>query len=298
MNYMHSAALSSNHPVHLPLQASNKDADETFDDTNELIKRWRENDDVFALHELINMYRPLVESMACKYDWAAMRDDLVSAGNEGLLKAANAFDPNREARFATYARFWVNGALLKCLNLNRNIVKPVPGENAPEFFSLNKAVNRIDEPDGDTWQDRLTNDDEMEIITLRNFLRNLLHKNSSVFDERERSILEVRCLLDKPREELARKLGVSPERIRQIEMRALEKVQKLRGWSLNRAAFLNEQYRPQMPNPGRELFSYKKPQWKGEKRTDKPTRKEHENKLAYLRDYKAWETRLSWSGQP
>jgi RNA polymerase sigma-32 factor len=50
----------------------------------------------------------------------------------------------------------------------------------------------------------------------------------SVLDNRERRIFEARRLADEPRtlEELAEEFGVSRERVRQIEVRAFEKVTK------------------------------------------------------------------------
>ena len=53
-------------------------------------------------------------------------------------------------------------------------------------------------------------------------------KRSSVLNDRERRIFEARRLADEPitLEELADEFGVSRERVRQIEVRAFEKVQK------------------------------------------------------------------------
>jgi RNA polymerase sigma-32 factor len=50
----------------------------------------------------------------------------------------------------------------------------------------------------------------------------------SVLDEREKEILQDRRLIDEPKtlEELSQKYKVSRERIRQIENRAFEKLQK------------------------------------------------------------------------
>ena len=55
-----------------------------------------------------------------------------------------------------------------------------------------------------------------------------LGETLSVLNERERNILKARRLVDDPitLEDLAAEFGVSRERVRQIEVRAFEKVQK------------------------------------------------------------------------
>jgi RNA polymerase sigma-32 factor len=58
--------------------------------------------------------------------------------------------------------------------------------------------------------------------------RQALSSALSVLNDRERRIFEARRLADDPvtLEELAEEFGVSRERVRQIEVRAFEKVQK------------------------------------------------------------------------
>ncbi|MBM7069200.1 RNA polymerase sigma factor RpoH [Actibacterium sp. 188UL27-1] len=98
--------------------------------------------------------------------------------------------------------------------------------------SLNATVGS----DGDTttqWQDWLEDEDadqagayeEADELTVR---RELLANAMDVLNERERNILEQRRLRDNPMtlEELSGEYDVSRERIRQIEVRAFEKLQK------------------------------------------------------------------------
>jgi RNA polymerase sigma-32 factor len=66
---------------------------------------------------------------------------------------------------------------------------------------------------------------DSEEVTIR---RKLLLEAMSVLNDRERRIFEARRLADEPvtLEELAERFHVSRERIRQIEVRAFEKVQE------------------------------------------------------------------------
>ena len=73
----------------------------------------------------------------------------------------------------------------------------------------------------DSQEDVLIEQDELE--NRRGMLTNAM----AVLNERERRIFEARRLADNPitLEELAQEFGVSRERVRQIEVRAFEKVQ-------------------------------------------------------------------------
>jgi len=97
--------------------------------------------------------------------------------------------------------------------------------------SLNAPIRN----DGDTgeWQDWLVDDrDNQESILSENEeldnRRRALSDALSVLNDRERRIFEARRLAEEPitLEELADEFGVSRERVRQIEVRAFEKVQK------------------------------------------------------------------------
>jgi RNA polymerase sigma-32 factor len=97
--------------------------------------------------------------------------------------------------------------------------------------SLNAPIR--DDGDAGEWQDWLADDspsqervlEESEQLDNR---RKALGQALTVLNDRERRIFEARRLADDPitLEELAEEFGVSRERVRQIEVRAFEKVQK------------------------------------------------------------------------
>ena len=83
------------------------------------------------------------------------------------------------------------------------------------------------------WQDWVVDEDadqELQISQRQELQQKqaLLKNAMSVLDEREKEILQDRRLIDEPKtlEELSQKYKVSRERIRQIENRAFEKLQK------------------------------------------------------------------------
>jgi len=98
--------------------------------------------------------------------------------------------------------------------------------------SLNSPIRADGDGDGE-WQDWLVDDsdtqesrlvEEEETKNRRDALKDAL----AVLNERERRIFEARRLTEDPvtLEELSEEFGVSRERVRQIEVRAFEKVQK------------------------------------------------------------------------
>jgi len=111
------------------------------------------------------------------------------------------------------------------IDMNRRLAGPDHSLNAPL---------RSDGDGAGEWQDWLADDSdtqetnlgEMEELGLR---RDLLNSALSRLTDRERDILSERRLQDDPTtlEDLAKKYGVSRERVRQIEVRAFDKLQKL-----------------------------------------------------------------------
>ena len=103
--------------------------------------------------------------------------------------------------------------------------------------SLNAQVGSADGDSTAQWQDWLEDEDantaatyaEMDELEIR---REMLLAAMDVLNDREKDILIQRRLQDEPKtlEELSEQYGVSRERIRQIEVRAFEKLQdKMRG---------------------------------------------------------------------
>ncbi len=97
--------------------------------------------------------------------------------------------------------------------------------------SLNTPIR--DEGGSGEWQDWLVDDtpgQERVLIENEDFdnRRKALSETLALLDNRERRIFEARRLADEPItfEKLAEEFGVSRERVRQVEVRAFEKVQK------------------------------------------------------------------------
>ena len=108
------------------------------------------------------------------------------------------------------------------VNMNRRMMGQEKSLNAP-----------IKSGETDEWQDWLVDDhldQELQTSQKQEFddKKDLLYDSIKILNDREKEILEARRLSENPKtlEELSKKYKISRERIRQIETRAFEKLQK------------------------------------------------------------------------
>ena len=82
-------------------------------------RRYKQSGDSRARDEIIEQYAYLVKITAGRVvsslPPSLERDDLVSAGVVGLIKAVDQFDTNRQVKFETYAIALIRGAILEML---------------------------------------------------------------------------------------------------------------------------------------------------------------------------------------
>jgi RNA polymerase primary sigma factor len=229
--------------------------------------------DTEAVHELVERNLRFVLQVAGKYKGADVPlTDLINEGNLGLIHAARKFDPDRGARFITYAVWWIRQAIMHALAAGGGAVR-LPIKQAE---LLSKLRHKLEEVRQDTGTEPTAEELALaldmkpeEVSDLLRVYRPQLsldaplndHMDASRLDLLESSQLpssedvylhaslihEVRELLDhlEPREAMilrarfgfddqpkslaaiGRELGLSRERVRQIETRARSKLRAL-----------------------------------------------------------------------
>ena len=141
--------------------------------------------------------------------------DLISDGNMSLMRAVEKFDYGLGNKFSTYAT-WA---------INRNFSRSIPDEkkHLHRYYSGDADVleTRVDERSSCHQDERVYSESVAQISLFMGCL-----------DERERDIIERRFGLGKyecPQtlRQIGRELGVTKERVRQIENRALTKLRKI-----------------------------------------------------------------------
>lgn len=191
-----------------------------------------QNGDKKARDQLVKANLKFVITMARKYLVSnVLLEDLVNAGNIGLLTAASKFDPARNCRFITYARWWIQYELQNASRGGSVVYYPIHKydqmkKDSFTYCSLDAPFNEDDESsllclladDSECVEDVVIASAAVEDV--RKAIRKLSPKEQGVityryglFDAEQKSLSEIAGLF-----------GMSREGIRKIERRAKEKL--------------------------------------------------------------------------
>ncbi|WP_456402032.1 sigma-70 family RNA polymerase sigma factor [Persephonella sp.] len=249
------------------------------EEEKEIAKKAKEGDKE-ALEKLIQSNLRFVVNVAKNYTgYGIPFQELISAGNIGLIEAAKRFDPERGVRFISYAIWWIKQSILQTIQSQKDIIKiPQKTQNLSmkidtAYLELKERLNR--EPKYSEIKEYLKEHEDLDIDeeTVENYLLikrhsvsldtpvdmdegtffiDLISKHStkdieenivresiekeieyilSHLADRERYIIVNRFGLNgeepKTLREIGKELGISRERVRQIEIRALKKIRAL-----------------------------------------------------------------------
>lgn len=244
---------------------------------------WRmRRKDAQARNTLITANLRLVINIAKRYHHQLTHvklEDLINAGNEGLIKAADRFKVKFKCRFSTYATYWIKQAIdREIANCEQEIRSPIHIVDSlarynRALFLLHQTLGRkpnvseisaemgekeawvekmrrifkkhvsLDEPiagvadeDASTLIELIDGSDGMEAYhcvlhsTLRKKIKDVLEDGP--LEERERNVLCLRFGIGREDgkeftlEEIGVLFDITRERVRQIEAKAIKKLQK------------------------------------------------------------------------
>jgi len=211
-----------------------------------LIAAWQRDGDTAARDRIVRAYARLCYSIAARYSSNPDHvDDLAQEGSFGIMRALDRYDPARGTRFSTYSRNWVKNFVAASAAKVSTVVD-VPARTFIEVRSgkaregmeaavaaSNPAVS-LDAPAREGEMDLLERlvspepDPEAAAgqASLERHHRMLVEKALAVLTERERTVVRRRSLTVVPDtlDHIAADFGLTRERIRQIEVSALEKM--------------------------------------------------------------------------
>jgi RNA polymerase sigma-32 factor len=109
-------------------------------------RRWQEHRDRGATDALITSHLRLAAKVARRYQgYGLPLADLISEANVGLVIAASRFEPDRGARFSTYALWWIKAAIHDYVLRSRSLVKiGTTVAQRKVFFGLRRAMRKLE----------------------------------------------------------------------------------------------------------------------------------------------------------
>jgi RNA polymerase primary sigma factor len=200
-----------------------------------------------AADRLVKSNLRLVVKIAREYSHrGASVEDLISEGNLGLIEAAKRFEPNRGARFVTYASWWIRKYVIAAVNRHKTEASaPIPGARADRqspggnggaLVRLARRILSFDEvsrsDEHTPMEVRVPSPDSLPDVKVNRLqVAEALHEALSHLGERERRILEMHYGLDGSTptslQAIADEMGCTREWVRQLEQRTIERARRI-----------------------------------------------------------------------
>jgi len=121
----------------------------------ELARRWRDEQDVGAAHQLVVSNLRFVVKIAHEYKGYGLKLlDLIQEGNIGLMRAVKKFDPDRGYRLISYAVWWIRAQIHDYIMRSWSLVKLGSGRLKRKlFFKLRSERTRVESEAARTGQE-------------------------------------------------------------------------------------------------------------------------------------------------
>jgi RNA polymerase sigma-32 factor len=223
----------------------------THEEVADLAKRYKQGDEE-AGQQIINANLRFVVKVSQKYFKSGHSLlEIIQEGNVGMMRALDKFDPDRGVPFIYYATWWIE-AMIKTFIYKGSKAHTGKLGYAKDLYSLDEPIG-IDDNDKNCWVDFLPADTDVE----KQYFDDERSRNiSSLFNhcfkslsEREAYIINQRFYADPPLTlaEVGSRLGVSKERVRQLQMCSMEKIKQVledQGVSLSELEVIGSQIPP------------------------------------------------------
>ena len=169
-------------------------------------------------------------------------EDLEQEAVIGIINAANKFDIEKGRAFSTYMFFWIKQKIIRSVQNNSSTIR-IPAYLRQEMSNISKKSDDVcfhsekvskafmakissgNEHENDKFKrNRVSNVDEEYNSNNKIFLESLIPTAKKLLSEREFTTVINRVLEKKTLQDISFVLGVTRERVRQIEKKAFEKL--------------------------------------------------------------------------
>lgn len=196
----------------------------------DLARKYRQGE-IEAGHRIITSNLRFVVKIAQSYFHLGYGPlEIIQEGNMGLVKALTRFDPDMGVRFICYAVWWIRAYIRNFIHKSYQ-VHTGRLTHAKGLVSLDSSISGDSEFHEECLIDRLRyqGPDQDDFYTRKErhaYLRKLLSSDPPILSKREVFIIERRFFNDPPStlKEIAKEIGITRERVRQIEMRSLKRI--------------------------------------------------------------------------
>ena len=243
----------------------------TVKDESDLARRIREGDNV-ALERMVQSNLRFVVSVAKNYQNMGLDlEDLISAGNMGLMTAAKRFDETRGFKFCSYAVWWIRQSILQAISKEGRTVT-LPANQLSLLSKMGQEASRLEQelhraPTAEEVTERLEANEEhvrwllhtserpvsldapvlgdegsMRIDTIADnssrtdeslmaeSLRTEINNALTILPQNEQNIIRMSFGIGQPHpysmDEIAMKMNLTRERVRQIQVKALTRLRR------------------------------------------------------------------------
>ena len=160
------------------------------------------------------------------------KDDIIEEGLSGLIIALDKFDVSKNVRFITYAKIWINKAILDSIYNTADMIRlpqnKIRNTEKINVISLDAPVGNVVSKSAVSYEELVADncysaENEVEREDLKNNVSLML----SVLSKKENLVISLHNgLIDEPLSyaEIGDVLGISRQAVRQIEEKAMRKL--------------------------------------------------------------------------
>lgn len=156
----------------------------------------------------LSLVAPIARQIAARLPRSFELDDLIQAGNLGLIDAAKKFKKERGIPFGAYARFRIRGEILSSVRRHE-----WDNSTTEELTEHHEGIPDLS----------IAPENFMNLKEVRKIVEDTIGR---LLPDKERTVLEIKYLQNSDLNEAARQLKLCPSRASQLHREALRKLSK------------------------------------------------------------------------